>query len=32
VFARGQKKIVVDAPLLQDEAGQVHEGFWAKGT
>src|SRR6202046_1709305 len=32
VFARGQKKIVVDGPLLQDEAGQVHEGFWAKGT
>ena len=32
VFARGQKKIVVDGPLLQDEAGQVHEGFWTKGT
>ena len=32
VFARGQKKIVVDGPLLEDEAGQVHEGFWKKGT
>ena len=30
VFARGQKKIVVDGPLLEDEAGQVHEGFWTK--
>src|SRR5580658_1914904 len=30
VFARGQKKIVVDGPLLEDEAGQVREGFWTK--
>jgi tRNA(Arg) A34 adenosine deaminase TadA len=28
VFARGQKQIVVDGPLLEDEAGRVHEGFW----
>jgi tRNA(Arg) A34 adenosine deaminase TadA len=32
VFARGQKKIVVEGPLLQNEAGQVHDGFWTKGT
>jgi tRNA(Arg) A34 adenosine deaminase TadA len=32
VFARGQKKIIVDGPLLQNEAGQVHEGFWTKGA
>ena len=28
VFARGQKPIVVDGPLLEEEAGKVHEGFW----
>ena len=28
VFARGQKPIAVVGPLLEDEAGQVHEGFW----
>ena len=28
VFARGQKPIVVVGPLIEDEAGQVHEGFW----
>ena len=28
VFARGQKKIEVVGPLLEDEAGKVHEGFW----
>ncbi len=28
VFARGQKPIVVVGPLLEDEAGKVHEGFW----
>jgi len=28
VFARGQKKIAVSGPLLEEEAGQVHEGFW----
>jgi tRNA(Arg) A34 adenosine deaminase TadA len=28
VFARGQKPIIVDGPLLEDEAGKVHEGFW----
>jgi tRNA(Arg) A34 adenosine deaminase TadA len=28
VFARGQKPIVVAGPLLEDEAGEVHEGFW----
>jgi len=29
VFARGQKKIAVAGPLLEEEAGSVHEGFWA---
>jgi tRNA(Arg) A34 adenosine deaminase TadA len=28
VFARGQKRIVVDGPYLEEEAGKVHEGFW----
>jgi tRNA(Arg) A34 adenosine deaminase TadA len=28
VFARGQKPIAVAGPLLEDEAGKVHEGFW----
>ena len=28
VFARGQRRIVVAGPLLEDEAGRVHEGFW----
>jgi len=30
VFARGQKPIVVVGPLLEEEAGKVHEGFWQK--
>ena len=30
VFARGQRKIMVAGPLLEDEAGKVHEGFWIK--
>jgi tRNA(Arg) A34 adenosine deaminase TadA len=28
VFARGQKRIAVSGPLLEEEAGQVHVGFW----
>lgn len=28
VFARGQEKITVIGPLLEDEAAKVHEGFW----
>jgi tRNA(Arg) A34 adenosine deaminase TadA len=28
VFARGQRRIVVAGPMLEDEAGKVHEGFW----
>jgi tRNA(Arg) A34 adenosine deaminase TadA len=28
VFARGQREVVVVGPLLEDEAGVVHEGFW----
>jgi tRNA(Arg) A34 adenosine deaminase TadA len=28
VFGRGQKQIAVAGPLLEDEAGKVHEGFW----
>jgi tRNA(Arg) A34 adenosine deaminase TadA len=30
VFARGQRKIVVVGPLLEDEASKVHEGFWTR--
>jgi tRNA(Arg) A34 adenosine deaminase TadA len=30
VFARGQKLITVVGPLLEKEAGKVHEGFWTK--
>jgi len=30
VFAKGQKKIEVVGPLIEDEAGVVHEGFWVK--
>jgi tRNA(Arg) A34 adenosine deaminase TadA len=30
VFARGQKQISVAGPLLEEEAGKVHEGFWTK--
>jgi tRNA(Arg) A34 adenosine deaminase TadA len=28
VFAHGQRKIVVFGPLLEEEAAEVHEGFW----
>jgi tRNA(Arg) A34 adenosine deaminase TadA len=28
VFARGQRRIVVAGPLLEDEARMVHEKFW----
>ena len=28
VFARGQKPIKVIGPLIAEEAGKVHEGFW----
>jgi tRNA(Arg) A34 adenosine deaminase TadA len=28
VFARGQKPIVVAGPLIEEEAGEVHKGFW----
>jgi tRNA(Arg) A34 adenosine deaminase TadA len=30
VFARGQRQIVVAGPLLEEEAGKVHEGFWRR--
>ena len=30
VFARGQRKIIVLGPLLEDEAAKVHEGFWSR--
>jgi len=30
VFARGQKQIVVAGPLLEEEAADVHEGFWGR--
>jgi tRNA(Arg) A34 adenosine deaminase TadA len=32
VFARGQRKVAVAGPLLEEEAGKVHEGFWVPGT
>ena len=28
IFARGQRVIEVSGPLLAEEAGKVHEGFW----
>ena len=30
VFARGQRRIEVIGPLLEDEAGKPHEGFWSR--
>jgi tRNA(Arg) A34 adenosine deaminase TadA len=30
VFARGQRRIMVTGPLLEDEGGKVHEGFWIR--
>jgi tRNA(Arg) A34 adenosine deaminase TadA len=30
VFARGQRKISVAGPLLEEEAAKVHEGFWRR--
>jgi tRNA(Arg) A34 adenosine deaminase TadA len=30
VFARGQLKVVVAGPLLEEEAAAVHEGFWRR--
>jgi tRNA(Arg) A34 adenosine deaminase TadA len=32
VFARGQRKIDVVGPLIEDKAGMVHERFWATGA
>jgi tRNA(Arg) A34 adenosine deaminase TadA len=32
VFAHGKKPIEVIGPLLEDEAKQVHIGFWLKGV
>ncbi len=31
IFARGQRRVVVAGPAIEDVAGKVHEGFWAKG-
>lgn len=28
VFARGQRRVEVIGPLLEDEAARAHEGFW----
>ena len=28
VFARGQRRVIVAGPAIEDEAAQVHEGFW----
>ncbi|MGD8856328.1 MAG: nucleoside deaminase, partial [Chloroflexota bacterium] len=30
VFSQGRKPIEVIGPLLEDEARQVHEGFWTQ--
>ncbi|MGD0797899.1 MAG: nucleoside deaminase [Acidobacteriaceae bacterium] len=30
VFARGQKRIAVAGPAIEEEAGEVHEGFWTR--
>jgi len=30
IFARGNKPIEVIGPLLEEEAAQVHAGFWFK--
>ena len=30
VFARGQRKVVVSGPFLEDEAAKIHEGFWSR--
>lgn len=30
VFARGQRPVEVLGPALEDEAAQVHEGFWRR--
>ena len=29
VFARGRRRVVVAGPAIEDEASEVHEGFWA---
>lgn len=29
VFARGQRRVEVLGPLLEDEAARAHEGFWS---
>ena len=30
VFARGQRRVVVAGPAIEEEAGKVHEGFWVR--
>jgi len=30
VFARGQRRVVVAGPAMEEEAGKVHEAFWVK--
>ena len=30
VFARGQRRVAVLGPLLEDEAAAVHAGFWSR--
>jgi len=30
VFARGQKPIQVQGPFLEEEAAEVHQGFWTR--
>jgi len=30
IFARGQRRVIVAGPAIEDEAGRVHQGFWIK--
>jgi tRNA(Arg) A34 adenosine deaminase TadA len=30
VFARGQRPTIVQGPFLEEEAAQVHQGFWTR--
>ncbi|RBM07916.1 nucleoside deaminase [Novacetimonas cocois] len=32
VFARGQRQVSVVGPVLEDEAGRAHAGFWTRAT
>jgi tRNA(Arg) A34 adenosine deaminase TadA len=32
VFARGQRRVVVVGPAIEEEAAAVHKGFWSSST